>query len=651
MKHSLLSTAKVVAVLFMLALTPAHAQDCAAPQSLSVLSNGMAYGSFTWTAPTTAPANGYAWQIKITGTNTPLQQGTVQTNNLLVLNLTADTDYTLTVQSLCGTDNTSEWASQNFTTLPAASPYTIQIGVGTGQDLSLYGPIMYSMVTTRKGSVANMLYSAAELQETAIPVGATITGVAFNKVSNATSEGFAPVRLRLLAMNSTNVAPLSMETTLADVEASHTEVYDNSELTLSAAQGWIDFDFNEPVEYTGNGLEIASVFYHSNYPAAQFSSFVAWQFTPGYKDYMTGAWPLPTIDMEATETIILSHNSGSGQFKDRPNIKIHYEVSNVVESVTVATVANVEPIITENQGSLDLTAAVLPENISQLVIWEIVSGSEFATIDQNGQVAAFANGTVVIRATSAENGTIYDEITVTISNQHPCEVSFPGNVEPITQVIFGGLNNQSLATVGTTTPALENFTTLIANIALSETLPITVKGNTNGNFTHHITAYADWNRNNSFDDEGESFEIGTITNSTGLDAIAATGSITAPADALLGTTRLRIIKKFNSPAPSCNTVGYGQAEDYTINITEESTADVKDFYKNGMVLYPNPATDGITVAPANAVIALEVYNSLGQLVQSTNGNTANLSALGNGIYMVKANLINGTSKTFKVVKQ
>ena len=55
MKHSLLSTAKVVAVLFMLALTPAHAQDCAAPQSLSVLSNGMAYGSFNWIAPNHRP--------------------------------------------------------------------------------------------------------------------------------------------------------------------------------------------------------------------------------------------------------------------------------------------------------------------------------------------------------------------------------------------------------------------------------------------------------------------------------------------------------------------------------------------------------------------------------------------------------------------
>ncbi|TRW26725.1 T9SS type A sorting domain-containing protein [Flavobacterium zepuense] len=651
MKHSLLSTAKAMAVLFMLACTPAPAQDCATPQELTLNASGMAHGLFNWTAPATLPANGYGWEIKVTGTDTAIQQGTAQTNNLLVLNLTTDTDYTLTVRSLCGTEDTSEWATQTFSTLPSATPHTVQIGEGTGQDLSLYGPVMYVMVTTRKGGVSNMLYSAEELQATEIPQGAMITGVAYNKVSNASSDGFAPVRVKLLVKNSTNTAPLSMETTLADIEVSHTEVYDNSEFTLSAAQGWVDFNFEEPIEYTGNGLEVASVFYHTNYPAAQFSSFVAWQFTPGYKDYMTGAWPLPSIDMDATETIILNHNSGGGQFKDRPNIKIHYEVSNMVEDVTVATLQEAAPEITENLGSLPLTAVVTPVNVSQLVIWEIVSGSEFATIDQNGLVFGFANGTVVVRATSAENGNILDEITITISNQHPCEVSFPGNVEPITLVSFGGLNNQSSATVGGTTPAQEDFTNLMANIALGETLPITVKGNTNGNFTHHITAYADWNRNNSFEDEGEMFEVGTITNSTGGDAITATGSITAPADAPLGTTSLRVIKKFNGTAPSCNSLGYGQAEDYTINITEESTSGLDDIYKNSLALYPNPTLGTITITPADAINSLEVYNALGQVVQSVKGNTASLEAFGNGIYMVKASLANGSSKTFKVVKQ
>src|SRR5690606_402604 len=69
-----------------------------------------------------------------------------------------------------------------------------------------------------------------------------------------------------------------------------------------------------------------------------------------------------------------------------------------------------------------------------------------------------------------------------------------------------------------------------------------------------------------FTDAGETHPIGNIVNSTGLDAVQAVADITIPLTALDGLTGMRVIKKFNTAAPPCNDAGFGQAEDYLLNI-------------------------------------------------------------------------------------
>ncbi len=147
-----------------------------------------------------------------------------------------------------------------------------------------------------------------------------------------------------------------------------------------------------------------------------------------------------------------------------------------------------------------------------------------------------------------------------------CPVTFPSSIEPITLVTFSDINNATSPTVGGT-PALENFTAIVGNVLKGQTYPITVKGNTDGNFTTHVNVYIDWNQDGDFDDAGENHYIGTIVNSTGVDAVQATGNISIPPGALDGNTRMRVIKKFSTQAPPCNNAGFGQAEDYTLSIT------------------------------------------------------------------------------------
>lgn len=161
-------------------------------------------------------------------------------------------------------------------------------------------------------------------------------------------------------------------------------------------------------------------------------------------------------------------------------------------------------------------------------------------------------------------------------------LQFTNNVEPITLVNFAGINNTTSALVGTangsTIIAHENFTSITGNVSAGGGYTITLKGNTDGNYTTKLRMLADWNHDGDFDDTSESYDVGDITNSTGTDAVQLVGLISVPADAALGSTRMRVIKKFNTYSDACNTpnTGFGQAEDYTLNVTA-LPADLPDY--------------------------------------------------------------------------
>lgn len=145
-----------------------------------------------------------------------------------------------------------------------------------------------------------------------------------------------------------------------------------------------------------------------------------------------------------------------------------------------------------------------------------------------------------------------------------CGETFPSGVEPITRVTFAGINNTSPAAIGGTPH--QNFTSIVGNVVLGLSYPISVQGNTDGNFTTHVRVFIDFNNNGLFTDPGETFTVGTIVNSTGTDGITANSSITIPLTANTGQIRMRVHKRFSVAGTPCNTTGFGEAEDYTLNI-------------------------------------------------------------------------------------
>lgn len=136
--------------------------------------------------------------------------------------------------------------------------------------------------------------------------------------------------------------------------------------------------------------------------------------------------------------------------------------------------------------------------------------------------------------------------------------------EPITLVQFAGINNSSSSS--TNSPSYELFCNE-ASVELGQTYPITLKGNTDGNYINYFTVFIDWNQDGDFDDAGESYNIGEIKNSTGLDATSLTGNISVPSNAKLGLTKMRIRKNYGSYlSNACGNNTYGQTEDYSLMV-------------------------------------------------------------------------------------
>ncbi|MCG2420517.1 GEVED domain-containing protein, partial [Aequorivita sp. F47161] len=148
-------------------------------------------------------------------------------------------------------------------------------------------------------------------------------------------------------------------------------------------------------------------------------------------------------------------------------------------------------------------------------------------------------------------------------------LEFNSGVEPITLVEVAGISNVSDPVIDGS-PAHEDFTAISGDMEEGMTYPIALEGNTGGGFTNSFTVFIDWNQDGILDNASERYEIGTITGSTGTDGQQATNDILVPAGVTAGPTRMRVIKKFlASYAPDSCTPGsgFGQAEDYTINVT------------------------------------------------------------------------------------
>ncbi|WP_276877839.1 reprolysin-like metallopeptidase [Chryseobacterium joostei] len=202
--------------------------------------------------------------------------------------------------------------------------------------------------------------------------------------------------------------------------------------------------------------------------------------------------------------------------------------------------------------------------------------------------------------------------------------------ERIGNVKFGTINNTSTGTAG-----YENFTSISTNVTRGSAYTISVTPVwTSTKYSEAYAVYIDYNGDGDFTDSGE-----LAWSKAGSTTTPVTGSITIPATATVGSTRMRVMMKYSSiPTSSCEAYTYGQVEDYTLNIVSSGRGELsntKDLI-TGIKLYPNPAKDILNISNTTS----EDYKILdmgGKLIDSgkLQRGSVNVSGLIKGAYMIQ----------------
>ena len=168
-----------------------------------------------------------------------------------------------------------------------------------------------------------------------------------------------------------------------------------------------------------------------------------------------------------------------------------------------------------------------------------------------------------------------------------------------------------------------------------------------------VSIWIDFNDDNVFSSD----ELILVDELVGDDAAGnypLVTNVTIPSDAALGEHRLRAKSSYdeNSSDNPCQPAssGYGETEDYTVNIVE--ALSTSDFNILNLRIFPNPAdTDFVTIT--SSVIgdkSIEVLDMNGRKVISTiiTDDKLNISSLETGFYMTKVT-IDGKTSTSKLI--
>lgn len=201
--------------------------------------------------------------------------------------------------------------------------------------------------------------------------------------------------------------------------------------------------------------------------------------------------------------------------------------------------------------------------------------------------------------------------------------------EKIGRVVFGTINNTSIGTSG-----YENFTSLSTNANLGSAYTITITPSwTRTKYNEGYGVWIDFNGDGDFADAGE-----TVLSRARSKTTPISGTITIPATAKLGITRMRVSMKYNATPTSCEIFSFGQVEDYSINIVASVAKDTSITPKVlTFKVYPNPVKSNILNISAIENGTYRIINVLGQEVSKgkIEGESIPVHMIKSGAYLLE----------------
>jgi len=183
---------------------------------------------------------------------------------------------------------------------------------------------------------------------------------------------------------------------------------------------------------------------------------------------------------------------------------------------------------------------------------------------------------------SGSSGTS-NSVFVTVSLSLSCygtPTSTTDDATGLTEVVFNTIINPT-----TGSPAYNDFTgTHSTIISQGGTYQLSVKVNTNGNYTVYVKAWIDWNRDGVFSSSNEEYNLGSVKNVTNSLTNLSPLTIDVPIDAS-GEIFMRIRATYNVAPTSSGNQSFSEAEDYKLIIEEPTPLPVELLYFEGSA-YP-----------------------------------------------------------------
>ncbi|HOY94978.1 MAG TPA: GEVED domain-containing protein [Catalimonadaceae bacterium] len=164
--------------------------------------------------------------------------------------------------------------------------------------------------------------------------------------------------------------------------------------------------------------------------------------------------------------------------------------------------------------------------------------------------------------------------------------------EWIDRVSLGGMTRTSGKDAG-----YIYYTTASANVTAGSSYSLGYSAAfTSTAYTEYWRVYIDWNKNGVFTDAGEQ-----VVSRSSSSAANLSTTITVPATAKNGTTRMRVVMKYGAYGTSCETFTYGEVEDYNVVVSGGVNREIQSEFTSNespsdFQLYPNPASDKIVLS-------------------------------------------------------
>lgn len=618
--------------------------SCIAPTALTATTTGFTTGTASWAASVTPPANGYDYYYSTSPTApvaSTVPSGNVGTGVLTtsLTGLTANSTYYVWVRSNCSNTDKSSWAG----------PATFFTGYCTPAPTSVdaQGIINVTMGTINNTTVAeNGNYGNYSAQITQVAAGSTVnfsityaTGytydtkiwVDWNNDADFTDEGENVYTGVSLAANPTTLTGSFVVPANASLVGSHRIRIGG--VDVGPPTPCYSGSYGSYEDYTLEVFLPAAPAINSFTPASYCAATGDITITGtglGNATLTVGGTPVPVTTNTDTQIVATVPAGVSG-------VVSVTTVSGTATSTNTFTVTQPTPLVLSNASATICAGQTTPAvtitsgaSAFDTFTWSPstgVSGTAATGYTFNPSqtttytlTASQSQGACVIEVEYIVNvNPLPQPVTITASSNDVClnqVVTLTGNgglsalpatycIPTVASTGASGdyINNFSFANItnnnsGDTVADYTYYSALTANVTAGTAYTITVQGGPT--FGQGFRAWIDYNQD------------GVFTASESVYASAAsstaqqTGTITVPATAFNGVTRMRVFARYaNVPAAGdfCTSPGYGEYEDYNVNITG-ATNSVNYVWSPVAGLYTDAAaTVAYTGTPASVVYA------------------------------------------------